>query len=105
MNDGTKIRANWSASTRRPTSGAEVQAGEAVIAVKFGDSDKLRLGMGDRDRIPSASRSVTAGIVSARNRDISQGPYDNYIRRRLDQRGNSGGRCFTSRAKWSVSTR
>ena len=28
----------------------------------------------------SLGGTVTAGIVSARNRDINSGPYDNYIR-------------------------
>jgi serine protease Do len=38
---------------------------------------------------------VTAGIVSARNRDISQGPYDNYIQTDASiNRGNSGGPLF-----------
>jgi serine protease Do len=38
---------------------------------------------------------VTAGIVSARNRDISSGPYDNYIQTDAAiNRGNSGGPLF-----------
>ena len=50
-------------------------------AVKFANSDKLRLGewviaIGNPF---SLGGSVTAGIVSARNRDINSGPYDNYI--------------------------
>ena len=49
--------------------------------MKFGDSDKLRLGewviaIGNPF---SLGGTVTAGIVSARNRDINSGPYDNYI--------------------------
>ena len=43
----------------------------------------------------SLGGSVTAGIVSARNRDISQGPYDNYIQTDASiNRGNSGGPLF-----------
>jgi serine protease Do len=39
--------------------------------------------------------SVTAGIVSARNRDINSGPYDNYIQTDAAiNRGNSGGPLF-----------
>src|SRR6266699_3795064 len=39
--------------------------------------------------------TVTAGIVSARNRDISSGPYDNYIQTDAAiNRGNSGGPLF-----------
>ncbi len=68
-----------------------------LIAVKFGNSDKLRLGewviaIGNPF---SLGGSVTAGIVSARNRDISQGPYDNYIQTDASiNRGNSGGPLF-----------
>ena len=68
-----------------------------LIAVKFGDFDKLRLGewviaIGNPF---SLGGSVTAGIVSARNRDISQGPYDNYIQTDASiNRGNSGGPLF-----------
>jgi serine protease Do len=67
------------------------------VAVKFGDSDKLRLGewviaIGNPF---SLGGTVTAGIVSARNRDISSGPYDNYIQTDAAiNRGNSGGPLF-----------
>ncbi len=66
-------------------------------AVKFGDSDKLRLGewviaIGNPF---SLGGTVTAGIVSARNRDIQSGPYDNYIQTDAAiNRGNSGGPLF-----------
>jgi len=65
--------------------------------VKFGDSDKLRLGewviaIGNPF---SLGGTVTAGIVSARNRDINSGPYDNYIQTDAPiNRGNSGGPLF-----------
>jgi serine protease Do len=65
--------------------------------VKFGDSDKLRLGewviaIGNPF---SLGGTVTAGIVSARNRDINSGPYDNYIQTDAAiNRGNSGGPLF-----------
>ena len=39
--------------------------------------------------------TVTSGIVSARNRDINSGPYDNYIQTDAAiNRGNSGGPLF-----------
>ena len=66
-------------------------------AVKFGDSDKLRLGewviaIGNPFGLGG---TVTAGIVSARNRDINSGPYDNYIQTDAAiNRGNSGGPLF-----------
>jgi serine protease Do len=65
--------------------------------VKFGDSEKLRLGewviaIGNPF---SLGGSVSAGIVSARNRDIQSGPYDNYIQTDAAiNRGNSGGPLF-----------
>jgi serine protease Do len=65
--------------------------------VQFGDSDKLRLGewvvaIGNPF---SLGGTVTAGIVSARNRDINSGPYDNYIQTDAAiNRGNSGGPLF-----------
>jgi serine protease Do len=68
-----------------------------LVAVKFGDSDKMRLGewviaIGNPF---SLGGTVTAGIVSARNRDIASGPYDNYIQTDAAiNRGNSGGPLF-----------
>ena len=74
-----------------------VKPAKPLKAVKFGDSDKLRLGewviaIGNPF---SLGGSVTAGIVSARNRDINSGPYDNYIQTDAAiNRGNSGGPLF-----------
>ncbi|MGG6495329.1 UNVERIFIED_CONTAM: trypsin-like peptidase domain-containing protein, partial [Bacteroidetes bacterium 56_B9] len=68
-----------------------------ITAVKFGNSDSLRLGewviaIGNPF---SLGGTVTAGIVSARNRDINSGPYDNYIQTDAAiNRGNSGGPLF-----------
>ncbi len=65
-----------------------------LTAVKWADSDKVRLGewviaIGNPF---SLGGTVTAGIVSARNRDINSGPYDNYIQTDASiNRGNSGG--------------
>jgi serine protease Do len=65
--------------------------------VNFGDSDVLRVG----DWIVAIGNpfglggTVTAGIVSARQRDISSGPYDDYIQTDASiNRGNSGGPMF-----------
>jgi serine protease Do len=74
-----------------------VKSDKPLKAVKFGDSDKLRLGewviaIGNPF---SLGGTVTAGIVSARNRDIQSGPYDNYIQTDAAiNRGNSGGPLF-----------
>src|SRR6185437_8058316 len=74
-----------------------VKPDKPLKAVKFGDSEKLRLGewviaIGNPF---SLGGTVTAGIVSARNRDITSGPYDNYIQTDAAiNRGNSGGPLF-----------
>jgi serine protease Do len=71
---------------------------KAPLAVaKFGDSDKSRVGdlvmaIGDPFGLGG---TVTAGIVSARNRDINSGPYDDFIQTDASiNRGNSGGPLF-----------
>lgn len=66
-------------------------------AVKFGDSSKIRIG----DWVMAIGNpfglggSVSVGIVSARNRDINSGPYDDFIQTDAAiNRGNSGGPLF-----------
>jgi serine protease Do len=66
-------------------------------AVKFGDSDKVRVGdwvitIGNPFGL---SGSVTAGIISARNRDINTGLYDDFLQTDSPiNPGNSGGPMF-----------
>jgi len=98
MNDGTKIKAELVGVDKKTDIAVlKFKPVKPLIAVKFGDSDKLRLGewviaIGNPF---SLGGTVTAGIVSARNRDISQGPYDNYIQTDASiNRGNSGGPLF-----------
>ncbi|MGZ8334973.1 MAG: DegQ family serine endoprotease [Allosphingosinicella sp.] len=66
-------------------------------AVKLGDSDKARVG----DWVVAIGNpfgfggSVTAGIISARSRDIQVGPYDDFFQTDASiNRGNSGGPMF-----------
>lgn len=68
-----------------------------LVSVPFGDSDKSRVG----DVVLAIGNpfglggSVSAGIVSARGRDIHQGPYDDYLQTDAAiNRGNSGGPLF-----------
>lgn len=68
-----------------------------LIAVSFGNSDTLRVG----DWVMAIGNpfglggTVTAGIVSARGRDIGSGPYDDFIQTDASiNRGNSGGPLF-----------
>ncbi len=98
MNDGTKIKAELVGVDKKTDLAVlKFKPAKPLVAVKFGDSDKLRLGewviaIGNPF---SLGGTVTAGIVSARNRDISSGPYDNYIQTDAAiNRGNSGGPLF-----------
>jgi serine protease Do len=98
MNDGTKIKAELVGVDKKTDLAVlKFKPSKPLIAVKFGDSDKLRLGewviaIGNPF---SLGGTVTAGIVSARNRDIASGPYDNYIQTDAAiNRGNSGGPLF-----------
>jgi serine protease Do len=98
MNDGTKIKAEIIGIDKKTDLAVlKFAPPRPLIAVKFGDSDKLRLGdwvvaIGNPF---SLGGTVTAGIVSAKNRDISSGPYDSYIQTDAAiNRGNSGGPLF-----------
>ncbi|HYD31873.1 MAG TPA: DegQ family serine endoprotease [Azospirillaceae bacterium] len=75
----------------------KVDTDKPLPYLQFGDSDKARVG----DWVIAVGNpfglggTVTAGIVSARGRDIQQGPYDDFLQ--LDasiNRGNSGGPTF-----------
>ena len=98
FNDGTTLKAEVvGRDTKTDLALLKVTPSKPLKAVKFGDSDKLRLGewviaIGNPF---SLGGTVTAGIVSARNRDIQSGPYDNYIQTDAAiNRGNSGGPLF-----------
>ena len=98
LNDGTKIRADLVGVDKKTDLAVlKFKPPKPLVAVKFGDSDKLRLGdwviaIGNPF---SLGGTVTAGIVSAKNRDISSGPYDSYIQTDASiNRGNSGGPLF-----------
>jgi serine protease Do len=98
LNDGTKLPAELiGKDTKSDLALLRVHPDKPLKSVAFGDSDKLRLGewviaIGNPF---SLGGTVTAGIVSARNRDINSGPYDNYIQTDAAiNRGNSGGPLF-----------
>ncbi|MGJ4930246.1 Do family serine endopeptidase [Bradyrhizobium sp. HKCCYLS2038] len=98
MNDGTKIKAELVGVDKKTDLAVlKFKPTRQLTVVKFGDSDKLRLGdwvvaIGNPF---SLGGTVTAGIVSAKNRDISSGPYDSYIQTDAAiNRGNSGGPLF-----------
>ena len=98
LTDGTRLKAEVvGKDIKTDLAVLRVKPTKPLKAVKFGDSDKLRLGewviaIGNPF---SLGGSVTAGIVSARNRDINSGPYDSYIQTEAAiNRGNSGGPLF-----------
>ncbi|MCX7348061.1 MAG: DegQ family serine endoprotease [Alphaproteobacteria bacterium] len=74
-----------------------VKTDKKLPTVGFGDSDKLRVGewvmaIGNPFGLGG---SVSLGIVSARNRDINAGPYDDFIQTDAAiNKGNSGGPLF-----------
>jgi serine protease Do len=98
LNDGARLKAEIIGRDQKTDLALlRIKPDKPLKAVTFGDSEKLRLGewviaIGNPF---SLGGSVTAGIVSARNRDINSGPYDNYIQTDAAiNRGNSGGPLF-----------
>ena len=77
----------------------KVEAGAPLPALNFGDSDRTRVGewvmaMGNPFGLGG---TVTAGIVSARGRQIGAGPYDDFIQTDAPiNPGNSGGPLFNT---------
>jgi serine protease Do len=80
----------------------KIESDEELPYVRFGDSEKTKVGdwvvaMGSPFGLGG---SVSAGIISARGRDIHSGPYDDYLQ--IDapiNRGNSGGPLFDASGK------
>jgi serine protease Do len=75
----------------------QIDSKEKFIPVKFGDSDKARIG----DWVIAIGNpfglggTVTSGIISARNRSIGLSRYENYIQTDASiNSGNSGGPLF-----------
>jgi len=98
LNDGSRIKAELVGKDQKTDLALlRIKTDKQLKSVKFGNSDGLRLGewviaIGNPF---SLGGTVTAGIVSARNRDINSGPYDNYIQTDAAiNRGNSGGPLF-----------
>lgn len=75
----------------------KVETDRDLPAAKWGDSDSARVGewilaIGNPYGLGG---SVTAGIISARQRDINAGPYDDFLQTDASiNRGNSGGPTF-----------
>ena len=95
LDDGTELPAKLlGADEKSDLAVLKIEAPKQLPTLAWGDSDKLKLG----DQILAIGNpfgigtTVTAGIVSARGRDLHSGPYDNFIQ--IDapiNHGNSGG--------------
>lgn len=103
FNDKTKLKAEIVGRDQKTDMALlRVKPEKPLKSVKFGDSEALRLGewvvaIGNPFGLGG---TVTQGIVSARNRDINSGPYDNYIQTDASiNRGNSGGPLFNLRGE------
>ena len=75
----------------------KIESSDKFVPVKFGDSDKARIGdwviaIGNPLGL---SGTVTSGIISARNRNIGLSRYEDYIQTDASiNQGNSGGPLF-----------
>jgi serine protease Do len=98
LNDGTRLEAKLlGADTKADLAVLKVEADHDLPFVVFGDSDSAEVG----DWVLAIGNpfglggSVSLGIVSARNRDIQSGPYDDFIQTDAAiNQGNSGGPLF-----------
>lgn len=96
--DGTRVEARViGADEKTDLAVLKVNVGRSLKHVELGDSDTALVG----DWVVAIGNpfglggSLSAGIVSARNRDIRSGPYDNFIQTDAAiNQGNSGGPLF-----------
>ncbi|HWK13110.1 MAG TPA: Do family serine endopeptidase [Rhizobiaceae bacterium] len=96
--DGTELNANLVGTDERTDLAVlKVDSDKKFTYVAFADENSVRVG----DWVVAVGNpfglggTVTAGIVSARGRDIGAGPYDDFLQ--IDaavNRGNSGGPAF-----------
>lgn len=98
MHDGRELKATViGKDDKLDLAVLKVESDKPLPYVKFGDDSKSRIGdwvlaIGNPY---SLGGTLTAGIISARNRDIQSGPYDKYIQTDASiNRGNSGGPMF-----------
>jgi serine protease Do len=103
MQDGTILKAELvGRDPKTDVAVIRVKSDKPLPIVEFGDSDTARIGewvvaIGNPFGLGG---SVSLGIVSARNRDINSGPYDDYIQTDAAiNKGNSGGPLFNMQGK------
>ena len=98
LHDDTHLKAEvLGRDTKTDVAVLKVKTDKKLVAASWGDSDKSRVG----DWVLAIGNpfglggSVTAGILSARQRDINSGPYDDFLQTDASiNRGNSGGPLF-----------
>jgi serine protease Do len=99
LRDGTDYKAKLIGRDERTDLAViKINANKPLSFVEFGDSENAKVGdwvvaIGNPFGIGT---TVTAGIISARGRDIGSGPYDDFLQ--IDapiNHGNSGGPTFT----------
>ena len=98
LTDGHKLKAEViGKDSKVDVAVLQVKPDAPLKFVKFGESDKMRVG----DAVMAVGNpfglggTVTAGIVSARNRNIDSGPYDDFLQTDASiNKGNSGGPLF-----------
>ncbi len=98
FSDGTKLKAVLiGRDPKTDVAVLQVKPAKPLKSVSFGQSKKMRVG----DWVMAIGNpfglggTVTLGIVSARDRDINSGPYDNFIQTDASiNKGNSGGPLF-----------
>ncbi len=99
FNDGSKLKVDkvLGRDTKTDLALLKVTPKKPLSAVKFGSSTTMRVG----DWVMAIGNpfglggSVTVGVVSAKQRDIQSGPYDDYIQTDASiNKGNSGGPLF-----------
>jgi serine protease Do len=80
----------------------KIEAGRSLPAAPLGDSDQLEVGewVMAIGKPFGLDQTVTSGIVSAKGRNIGQGPYDNFIQTDASiNPGNSGGPLLNLRGE------
>jgi serine protease Do len=98
LHDDTNLKAELvGRDTKTDIALLKVKTDKPLSAATWGDSDAARVG----DWVVAIGNpfglggSVTAGILSARQRDINSGPYDDFLQTDASiNRGNSGGPMF-----------
>jgi serine protease Do len=98
LHDDTDLKAELvGRDTKTDIAVLKVKTDKPLSAVTWGDSDTARVG----DWVLAIGNpfglggTVTAGILSARQRDINSGPYDDFLQTDASiNRGNSGGPMF-----------